>query len=481
MSSLQLPAMGGRRRHRRKSWTYGDGPIHIRVGSRRSSRRYHEVEISDPGDVGRFVRIIDEQVRAHPLDPLIISVNGYQSWFEEVLSSCIQDDLEDLNLLARELQFSSTMQFPEKASRRAQYVPWTFILDQMNVPQVYYWSIGIQPPANEKDGLPAIENFRFRIGVWQMGRGACRFDRNVSVTIIFTRQTEVSELVVTELLFGYLYKDDDFYQPREDEEGICWIFSRLYWLLTDWQNIISELVLRLDEAEDNSHGRHLPVKMRARMMHHEIDRIYELKQYLNFHTRAFQKLAKLKDLVPQNEQRDPLWDDMNDALEDLKQYDQTIDGLKERFNNLLDLEFNIQNAVQSDNAQFLSVVATLFLPVSFLASLFGMTTISWPAIWYLYIAIPVLVVSACFTAIFPWSVQRVQRLLYPVESLRMPLQPRSFTLLGDELPDSANAPGGVKGGGGRVKRKGTRPAGMDDEERVRARSMARRQSEKDDL
>ena len=102
----------------------------------------------------------------------------------------------------------------------------------------------------------------------------------------------MTEHVVTELLFNFLWKDEDFDQPREDEEGICWTFSRLYWLLSDWQNIINEIVIRLDEAEKNSHGRKLPVKLRARMMHNEIDRIFELKEFLHFQCRALKKLQK---------------------------------------------------------------------------------------------------------------------------------------------------------------------------------------------
>lgn len=474
--------MASRRRHlhRRKSWNNGNTALAIRVGSRRGPRKFHEVQVQGPRDAGRFARLVDDQVRAFPRDPLIISVNGYQPWLGDIFNSCIQDHWEDISDLAREVQFAGTMQFPEKASKKGRYVPWTFILDHMNVPQVYYWSVGMEPPPSDDYGLPYIENFRFRVGVWQIGRGACSFDRNVSVTIIFTHPSEVCEHVVTELMFGYLYKDNDLDQPREDEEGICWIFIRLYWLLTDWQNIISEIVARLDEAEKNSHSRTLPVKLRARMMHNEVDRIYEMKEFLHFHSRAFKKLQKLKENVPQQEQEDPLWGDMDDAVEDLEQYDSSTDGLKERFNNLIELEFNIQSAVQSDNAQFLSVVATLFLPVSFIASLFGMTTITWPAIWYVYVAIPVLIVSAAFTAIFPWSVRRVQKMLYPVESVHLRLDPRSFTMLGDELPDSANIPGSV-GSGARHRRKSFRAAGMDDTSRNRARSRSRMQAEKDDL
>ena len=163
----------------------------------------------------------------------------------------------------------------------------------MNVPQVYYWSVDMTPPAWEDTGLPSMENFRFRTGVWFCARGACRFDPQISVTVIFTRPDDVSEHVVRDLLFDYLWHDEDFNQPREDEEGLCWTFSRLYWLLTDWQNIIGEVLARLDEAESNSHGRHLPVKARTRRMHAEVDRLYEMKDYLQFHTRAFKKLQKL--------------------------------------------------------------------------------------------------------------------------------------------------------------------------------------------
>lgn len=478
--------MNNRRRpHRRPSWTYGDGPRHpratiaIRVGSRRSPRKFHEVQVAGPRDAGRFARLVEDQVRAFPRDPLIIAVDGYQPWLEEIFHSCLEDYWSDIGDLDREVQFAGTMQFPEKATSKAQYVPWTFIVDHMNVPQVYYWSVDMEPPANDDFGLPSIDKFRFRVGVWQIGRGGCRFDRDVSTTIIFTRPSTVCEHVVTELLFGYLYKDQDFEQPREDEEGICWIFSRLYWLLTDWQNIISEITIRLDEAEENSHGRKLPVKLRARMMHNEIDRIYELKEFLHFQSRAFKKLQKLKDDVPKGEQKDPLWGDMDDAVEDLEQFDSTIDGLKERFNNLLELEFNIQSAVQSDNSQFLSIIATLFLPVSFLASLFGMTTVTWKPLLYLYIAIPVVIISAFFALFFPPATRRIQRRLYPVESLRIRLQPRQFTMLGDELPDNADVPGALKAGAG-GRRKSKRPAGMDDPSRTRARSRSRLRGEKED-
>lgn len=281
----------------------------------------------------------------------------------------------------------------------------------------------------------------------------------------------MSEHVVTEALFPYLYKDDDYDQPKEDEEGVCWIFSRLYWLLTDWQNIIRESVERLDEAELNSRGRNLPVKLRTRTLHKEVNRLYELTEFLHFHLRAFKKLVKLKADVPKQEQQDPLWGDMDDAVDDLDQASTSLDLLKERFNNLIELEFNIENATQSDNSRFLNVVATLFLPVSFLSGVFGITTITWPAIWYLWAAIPIVIISLIFTIAFIPAVRFFQKLYYPYAERRLPQTPRNYTMLGDGLPDSVDVPGGNRPS--RPQAKAQRPAGLDG---TRERSQSRTRS-----
>ena len=145
--------------------------------------------------------------------------------------------------------------------------------------------------------------------------------------------------------------------------------------------------------------------------------------------------------------------------------------MSQGFNNLIELEFNIQNAVQSDNSQFLSVIASLFLPISFLASLFGISTVTWPPIWYLYAAIPVFFASVIFTLVFPWTMHRVQDWLYPLEAHRVELERGNFTMLGSELPDSVDVPGGNRAG--KVKGKAQRVMGMDGRDQERSRSRWR--------
>lgn len=266
-------------------------------------------------------------------------------------------------------------------------------------------------------------------------------------------------------MFTHLYDDAEFDAPKKDEEGLCWLFLHLYNLLTDWQNINQEVERRLDESEENSRGRNLPVKLRTRTMHREVDRIYELNEYLRFHSRSFKKLVKLKDSVNKDEQDELVWEQMDDALDDLESYGCYLESLKERFNNLIELEFNIENATQSDNSRFLGILGTLFLPISFLASVFGITTITWPSIWYLYAVVPVFFVSLFFTVFFPATLQHIQKVRYPEQKKHVLLNSNSFKMLGDDLPDSADVPKNIryKNGGQRRKNGMSRePGHMDD-------------------
>ncbi|GAB7356288.1 hypothetical protein MBLNU459_g7092t2 [Dothideomycetes sp. NU459] len=415
-------------------------------------------------DGSRFQRMVSDQIRANPRDPILISVNGYQPWLEEVLSSCIDDRWSELSDLNRELQFADTVKFPERSNKRSKMVPWSFIIDEMNLPEVYWWTFGRTPPEEEQS--------------------------LADVTIIFTQPTDISENVVSELLFNTLYSDEDFDMPRKDEEGVCWIFAKLYWLLTDWQNIDREVERELEEAELNSRGRTFPVKLRTRTMHKQVDRIYEFKEYLRFHTRSFKKLLKLKPTPPkgQEDNTDPVFEEIENAIDDLDQYDYYLDTLKERFTNLIELEFNIENATQSDNARFLSVVASIFLPISFLAvtllSVFGITTATFPTIWFLWISIPLLIISIIFTIAFPWSVARFQKRFYSIERKHLLLPRQNFTMLGAELPDTADVPRNIKVGGTVANRSqnGARRgggAGLRSRSRNRSRSRRRGDEEKD--
>ena len=93
--------------------------------------------------------------------------------------------------------------------------------------------------------------------------------------------------------------------------------------------------------------RDLPVKVRTRRLHKEVDRTYELHDYIRFHSRSFKKLAKFKrSAATANKHGNSIWEVIDDCLEDLEQYENYLASMKERFNNLIELDFNIENATQ---------------------------------------------------------------------------------------------------------------------------------------
>jgi len=77
---------------------------------------------------------------------LLSCINGYQPWLEDVLASCIDDRWYELPSINKELQFADTVKFPERSNKRTKMVPWSFIVDEMNVPEVYWWTFGKKLP-----------------------------------------------------------------------------------------------------------------------------------------------------------------------------------------------------------------------------------------------------------------------------------------------------------------------------------------------
>ena len=76
-------------------------------------------------------------------------MNGYRPWLSEIFNPCIDDHYSAPANTNREVQFSDTVQFPQRSTKRTKWEPWTFIVDHMNVPDVYYWTFGLSLPPEE--------------------------------------------------------------------------------------------------------------------------------------------------------------------------------------------------------------------------------------------------------------------------------------------------------------------------------------------
>lgn len=200
--------MSSRPRHRRRraSLRPESDPVAIRVFSRHSGNHFRELQAVGPEDDRRFAGFVEDQVHDFPRDPLIISINGHQPWLADILRPTIRGNWTEISELSREVQSFDTMRFPERASKQGGVVPWVFVLDHINVPHVYYWSVGSEPPDWDEFGAADMAMYRFRTGVWMCGRGACRQDPRIPVIIIFTKPSPLSERILTDCMFEYLCK-----------------------------------------------------------------------------------------------------------------------------------------------------------------------------------------------------------------------------------------------------------------------------------
>lgn len=60
----------GKRSRRRKPFTSDDAPLEIRVGNRRVSGHFVQIQATSGADAGRFDRMVDDTIRSNPRDPI---------------------------------------------------------------------------------------------------------------------------------------------------------------------------------------------------------------------------------------------------------------------------------------------------------------------------------------------------------------------------------------------------------------------------
>jgi hypothetical protein len=82
------------------------------------------------------------------------------------METCIDDRYDDLSDLNRALQFDDTVKFPERSNKRTRRIPWTFLVDQMNIPDVYWWTFGKEPPSDRPQGLDESQKSILQKASW---------------------------------------------------------------------------------------------------------------------------------------------------------------------------------------------------------------------------------------------------------------------------------------------------------------------------
>lgn len=475
------------RRHPRRYPNYPEtasSPIYIRIGDPSNERFYREVVVYSEQDRNKFLDAVYDTLTKNPGKPLIITVSDWRDWLDDILASCVAKDVRnacriEISERNQEVQKTDLFRFPERhVVGDRDTVTWSFVIDHINVPQAYWWSVHLDFPSDSKgddrDGQHRFqpELYRLRLAVWTCGEGV-PVDREsditdhsgdttdtVAMTLIFIQSANFPDQLSTRLhehLFKDVYqsRDDTFEKLHDQDFRIYWIFLRLWNLFTDWENLIMQFETRLDAAETNSLKRHGTASIRTQECHEQIGQIYFFQQFLRFHLRAFSVLDKYRETKIKAGELEAgslqLWllesprpnalknMKVDDAWDDLSQFQEELQLLIDRFKNLTEYEFNIDNAKMAEHTRFLTIIATIFIPLTFLASIWGMTEFHGSPILFVYVATPITVLVAVAAPNFPklmrliW-VRRTQHLYPNVNLRRMELMEKNVRLLGEEIP-----------------------------------------------
>ncbi|KAG4438465.1 hypothetical protein IFR05_006033 [Cadophora sp. M221] len=177
-----------------------------------------------------------------------------------------------------------------------------------------------------------------------------------------------------------------------------WIYLDLYFLFTRWDRIWGAMKQNLNARIEEIHSRRNTISIieHTRQLHTDNNDMISLREHLRIHQASLDVVMKRAQDWP--EPSGPraghsLLTRLDDAFRLLNYYDVTASTLLEQQGNLLSLTFNLETAIQGQAVARLNALAFVFLPLSFVATVFGITTFTAPARWYPVAAAPVLMAT----------------------------------------------------------------------------------------
>ncbi|KAI1172703.1 hypothetical protein F4777DRAFT_560572 [Nemania sp. FL0916] len=136
-----------------------------------------------------------------------------------------------------------------------------------------------------------------------------------------------------------------------------------------------------------------PIARKTQELHQDASETLALQEGLRMHQASFKHFKRgLTKTSVENQMKD-LDTRLDYIFELLDFYETTCDSIIQQQKNLQSLAFNLETVRQSRAVARLNTLAIVFLPISFIASIFGITTITIPAYWYPVAAIPTLLVT----------------------------------------------------------------------------------------
>ncbi|KAF2495599.1 hypothetical protein BU16DRAFT_561877 [Lophium mytilinum] len=201
---------------------------------------------------------------------------------------------------------------------------------------------------------------------------------------------------------------------RRLKDAPLWISMDLQFVFSDWSRAWNKVREDLSECHSQIHGDAggPPLLDLTRKLHKDASRVIALREQLRVHSGAVARLVSLVNkqcAQAPSVQISALKNRVIECQDVLTYQEETSQVILRQLENLLSLSFNMETMLQGQTMARLNVLAFAFLPMSFVASLFGMTKFNISAAWYPLWTFIILVIVVATTLFIP--AHKVYRLL----------------------------------------------------------------------
>ncbi|KAF2787944.1 hypothetical protein K505DRAFT_118800 [Melanomma pulvis-pyrius CBS 109.77] len=179
----------------------------------------------------------------------------------------------------------------------------------------------------------------------------------------------------------------------------CWMFADTFYLATNWHRVMEALTENLATIEVLVYKKALPVIALARVLHMDIATTIELREYLRAHKETVERIHSCTkerytiETPVKRHRSNSILPRLTETCQVLEHHERVISTVREQLDNLLSLLFNIETVEQGKTVTRLSALAFVFIPLSYVATLFGMTELHVSPRWYAATGPPVLIIT----------------------------------------------------------------------------------------
>ncbi|KAI9771035.1 MAG: hypothetical protein M1839_002971 [Geoglossum umbratile] len=254
------------------------------------------------------------------------------------------------------------------------------------------------PWAKPQDlGIGIREARRIPISTWYRWRGGLGTDPDVPIIVIVGDVDQDLPARLTQL-----YSEQGQRRYHRLNRLPHWVYADLYFEFTRWDEVWEATRTDMVALREQVYGDKpaLPILEQTRALHRYMELVVDRRECLRMHIASVKRYkAGVEGLNVADDRevgRDlkELVERLEIVQESLEHHQVTSETSIKQMENLLSLAFNTETVSQGLDVKKLNYLALVFLPLTFMSGIFGMTQFTIRAKWYPAFAFPLLVVTA---------------------------------------------------------------------------------------